>query len=189
MLIAGRSYHGRYQSAAEKAWISKFLESCAGRAPKINRYQPAVVLHHYSFPANLHLSDIAHWEIDRTSRSSLRPAAECSCSAAKRTPCGCTATNRHLCRLPTQTSLSTRDLDRKTCDLWLERGKRETGKWFHICHDWMYRVVDPDLRADMRYMERRPLGCVCRSVVFRLFAWPCVVVLHATNLVRDGAHG
>jgi hypothetical protein len=41
----------------------------------------------------------------------------------------------------------------------------------------------------MQFGVRRPVGCVCRSVVFRRFAWTCVLDRHATNLVQDGAQG
>jgi hypothetical protein len=50
-------------------------------------------------------------------------------------------------------------------------------------------LIDPDLHAKLRYGGRRPVGCGVDLFTFRLFAWTCVVVVHATNLVRNAAHG
>ena len=67
------------------------------------------------------------------------------------------------------------DLLQMPCELWLVRGKPETGSQFDMCHDWARRVMDPDLRSRLRYEGRRPVGCDVDQLFFaslRGLAWP-----------------
>lgn len=54
------------------------------------------------------------------------------------------------CRPPTHIALSGRGRDREHAfcpELWLVRGKQETGYKFRKSHDWVEQLVDPDQRA------------------------------------------